>query len=162
MKRRLMMYLGIGLIMLSFSVKTTAQEEQTLPPVTVTATTNINKAVSESFKKTFKDATNAQWYKVNKNYLVDFISKDQQNRALLEKNGAIIYHITYGYENNIPEDIRKMVKTNYVDYNITKAINVQQQQRNIWVINVESDKKLILVRVEDGELEEVGNYNKSM
>ena len=138
-----------------------AQEEKTLPPVTVTSTTNIDKAVTKSFNDAFKDAYNTQWYKVNKRYLVDFMMDDQKNKALLQKSGSIIYHIKYGHEDNLPEDIRKLVKSTYFDYNITSAINVKQENRDIWVINVESDKKLILVRVEEGDMEEVGNYNKS-
>ena len=139
-----------------------AQEEKELPPVTVTATTNIDKAVTTSFKESFKDAYNTQWYKVNKRYLAEFMTADQKNKALLQKDGYIIYHIKYGHENNLPDDIRKLVKSNYVDYNITSAINVNQDKRNIWVINVEDEKKLILVRVEEGDLEEVGNYDKSL
>lgn len=139
-----------------------AQQEQTLPPVTVTTTTNVTKAVTKSFEESFKDATNTQWYKLNKKYMADFMTKDQQNRALFEKNGAIVYHLTYGFEKDLPDDVRKLVKSNYVDYNITRAINVQQENRNIWVINIEDSKKIILVRVEEGGLEEVGNYDKSM
>jgi hypothetical protein len=139
-----------------------AQQEQTLPPVTVTAKTDVTKAVTKSFEESFKDATNTQWYKLNKKYMADFMMKDQQNRALFQKNGAIIYHLTYGFEKDLPDDVRKLVKSNYVDYNITRAINVQQENRNIWVINMEDSKKIILVRVEEGALEEVGNYDKSM
>ena len=90
------------------------------------------------------------------------MQNDQKNKALFQKNGYLIYHIVYGKETNMPDDIRKIVKTNYLDYNITSAINVKESGRNIWVVNVEDNKKFILVRVEDGELEEVGNYNKTM
>jgi hypothetical protein len=151
-----------GLSFMLLSTGAFAQQEQTLPPVTVTAKTDVTNAVTKSFEESFKDATNTQWYKLNKKYMADFMMKDQQNRALFEKNGAIIYHLTYGFEKNLPDDVRKLVKSNYVDFNITRAINVQQENRNIWVINLEDSKKLILVRVEEGALEEVGNYDKSM
>ena len=42
-----------------------------------------------------------------------------------------------------------------------QAINVKEDNRDIWVVNLEDDKKLIIARVEDDGLEEVGNYNKS-
>ncbi len=137
-------------------------QEQILPPVTVTTTSNVNNAVSKSFQSTFKDATKTQWYKVDRDYLASFMANDQKNHALFTKKGYLIYHITYGQEKNMPDDIRKIVKTSYLDYNITSAINVKEAGRDIWVVNLETDKKLILARVEDGELEEVGNYNKTM
>jgi hypothetical protein len=118
--------------------------------------------VNKSFQQTFPDAENTQWYKVSRNYLAEFITKDQKNNALFKKSGTLIYHIAYGHENDLPEDVRTTVKSKYFDYNITSAINVHQDERNIWVINVESDKKFIQVRVEEGEMEEVGNYTKSL
>jgi len=142
--------------------KAIGQEEKTLPPVTVTAKTNVSKAVTKSFAESFPEATNEHWYKMSKRYLVDFMENDQKNKALFQKNGAIIYHLTYGHENDLPDDIRKLVKSNYVDFNITSAINVHQDNRNVWVINIEDSKKLILVRWEENAIEEVGNYDKSL
>ncbi len=137
------------------------QEEKTLSPVTVTTSSNVTKAVNRSFNKSFSDAVNTQWYKVNRKYLAEFMMNDQQNRALFQKNGSLIYHITYGFEKDVPADVLQLVKGSYNNYNITRAINVEEDNRNIWVINMETDKKLVLVRVEDGALEEVGNYDKS-
>lgn len=62
-------------------------------------------------------------------------------------------------EANLPDGVRKLAKSNFVEYNITNAINVEQDQRNIWVINME-DRKNVIVRVENGEVVEVGNYDK--
>ncbi len=132
----------------------------TLPPVTVTANSNVTKKVAQAFETTFKEAYHERWYKADKNYLVNFIMNDQKNHALFTKNGSIIYHITYGFESNLPDDIRKMVKTGYLDYTITSAINVKQEGRDIWVVNMEDAKNLILVRVENGEMEEAAKYDK--
>ena len=137
-------------------------QERTLPPVTVTATTNVTKAVSASCEQAFPDALETQWYKMNKKYLASFMANDQRNSALFRANGQIVYYISYGFEKDIPKDTRMIVRTHYPDYAITKAINVKQQDRDIWVINVEDKKKLILVRIEESELEEVGNFDKTM
>lgn len=152
---------GLGLVAALLALSSLAQEVTPLPPVTVTASSNVSKKVNTAFKSSFPDALKARWYKMNKNYLVHFIQSDMQNKALFQKNGYIIYHISYGFENNLPDDVRKIVKSNYVDYNITRAVNVKQDNRDIWVVNLETDKKLILVRVEEGALEEVANYEKS-
>ncbi len=132
-----------------------------MPAVTITASSKVPNEVSKSFMSSFQNATKPLWYKMDKDYFVKFITGDQKNHALFAKNGALIYHISYGHEQNLPDEIRDMVKTHYGQYNITMAIFVNQEDRKIWVINLENDKKLVIVRMEDGDLEEVRNLNKS-
>ncbi|MBS1934969.1 MAG: hypothetical protein JST96_13285 [Bacteroidetes bacterium] len=145
-------------------VANNAQAQDTLfkklPTITVFSGTKVTNEVSKAFHSTFPDAENAIWYKADKNYLVRFISKDQTNRALFEKSGMLIYHIQYGNEANLPDDIHKLVKSKYSAYDITMVIYVNQEDRKIWVINVEDSKKLIVLRSEEGELEKMDTYNK--
>jgi len=135
---------------------------KTLPPVTVTATQKtIPEKVWKNFRKYFANAENPTWYMANKNFLIKFMTDDKLNRALFTKRGSLIYHISYGYEKNLPEDIRRQVKSTYYDYTITRAIRVNEATRLIWVVNLEDAKNLILVRLEDGEMEEVQKLEKS-
>jgi hypothetical protein len=152
---------GLFLLLIAGSVQAQQNGIKTLPNVTVTSSASVNQKVSNAFQNYFKDAVSPTWYRLNKDYLVEFITGDMNNRALFKKNGSLVYQISYGHENNLPKDIRKLVKSNYVDYEIKQAINVKEDNRDIWVINLEDDKKLIITRVEDDALEEVGNYNKS-
>jgi hypothetical protein len=163
MKRLSFLSLCSGLFLLLFASSVQAQQNgiKTLPNVTVTSTASVNQKVSDAFHSSFKDAVSPTWYRLNKDYLVEFITGDMNNRALFKKNGSLVYQISYGHENNLPKDIRRLIKSNYVDYNIKQAINVKEDNRDIWVVNLEDDKKLIIARVEDDALEEVGNYNKS-
>lgn len=156
-----MKYLVTMLCALLIGAGVQAQEIKTLPSIVVTSGSNVNYAVIHSFRGHFKDAMDPIWYRMNKNYLVKFISKDQDNTALFKANGKLIYNISYGGEANLPEDIRGIVTGSYEDYKIVNAIHVSEAGRSIWVVNLEGLKKLILVRVEGGELEEVGNYVKS-
>ena len=152
-----------GLLFLLFAGSLQAQETgvKTLPPVTVTTSASVSKKVSDAFNASFKDAVSPTWYRLDKDYLVEFITGDMNNRALYKKNGVIIYQISYGHENNLPKEVRRLVKYNYLDFDIIQAINVIINNRNIWVVNLEDNKKLIMARVEDGALEEVSNMDKS-
>lgn len=132
----------------------------TLRPVVIYAKSNVNKAVTDAFEKKFKDAMDPQWFRMNKNYLVTFITGDMKNNALFKKNGKLIYHIRFGKENNLPVDIKKQVQDSYPDYNITRAVNVRINDRDVWVVNLEGLKKWIIVRAEEGELNEVESYAK--
>ena len=141
----------------------TAQQKdsiKTLPPVTVTSASNVNEEVTKSFSKHFKDATHTKWYSVDKDYLVKFIQEDMTNNAYFKQNGKLVYHISYGYEKNLQPDLRQLVTNSYPDYIISRAIQVNAQGRNIWVLNLEGMKKLVIVSIEDGNLEEVKNFDK--
>lgn len=140
-----------------------AQEKDSvkmLPPVTVTPTSNVNEEVTKAFNKSFKDAVNSKWYAMDKDYLVKFIQNDMSNNAYFKQNGKMVYHISYGYENNLQQDLRQLVTDGYPDYKITRAINVKAQSRNFWVINLEGMKRYVVVAIEDGNLEEVRNFEK--
>ncbi|MGZ3838130.1 MAG: hypothetical protein ACXVMS_09270 [Flavisolibacter sp.] len=163
MKKNLLLSGAMSLLLLGSVLSCLGQEDsmKTLPPVVIYAKSNVDKAVRESFDKQFKDAMNQQWFRMNKDYLVTFITEDMKNNALFKKNGKLIYHIRFGQESNLPPDIKKQVQEAYTDYNITRAVNVKYNNRDLWVVNLEGLKKYIIVRVEDGELQEVENYDKA-
>jgi len=163
MKRLSFLRLCIGVFILLFASSLKAQENgiKTLPTVTVTSTASVNKKVSDAFQTSFKDAVNPTWYRLDKDYMVKFITGDMNNTALYRKNGALIYQISYGHESNLPKEVRRLIKSNYVDFDIMQAINVKENNRDIWVVNLEDDKNFVIARVEESALEEVANYDKS-
>ena len=134
---------------------------KTLPVVTVTATTlRVPARTWKSFASYFPGAYNSRFYKVNRDWLAKFVLDSQQNRALFSERGSLRYTISYGYEKNLPDEIRKQVKSVYYDYDITRAIKVSEDHRLIWVINVENNKEMIILRLEDGEMEKVEQLAK--
>ncbi len=165
MKPTLILSIGLILFMLSVATSSSAQDTtsiKSLPLVTVTSSTKkIPNRIWKSFSTYFSNAENPRWFTLNKDYLVKYMIYDEQNRALFTKKGTLIYHITYGYEKSLPEDLRKQIKDSYSDYDITRAIKVKEAGREIWVVNLEDSKNLIMVRLEDGEMEEVQRLEKS-
>ena len=149
----LVVFLGAG--------RLSAQEKDsivTLPTVTVTSSSVVTKEVDKSFKKGFPKAQNLRWYKLDKDYLAKFIENDMKHQALFAKNGYLRYVISYGYQNHLPEDVLNKIKDAYDAYKITSVANVKVNDRNIWVINLESENHIVIARVEDEEMEEVGKY----
>jgi len=73
------------------------------------------------------------------------------------KNGKLINVTTYGTEKDLPADVRKIVKREYYDYKIAVAIEVKENNRDIWVVQLDNASEQIAVKIEDGEMEEVQN-----
>ena len=151
MKKAFLTLLSSCLFILMMS---TASAQVVLPEVTITSAKNIPDKVDKAFKSTFENAQDPVWYQANKNYLVKFLDNDMKNNALFRKNGQMIYQISYAYEKDIPEEVGNMVKDRYKDYNVVVAFNVKQDQRDVWIVNLENEKTLVTARVEDGVLNE--------
>ena len=132
----------------------------TLPTVTVTALSKVNERVSRAFKSSFPKATNSRCYKMNKDYLVKFIKNDMKHHTLFHKNGIIKYDISYGMAHNLPAAIGEQVISVYKGYAITQVAKVERYKEDFWIIYMEGLSDVVVLRIEDGDIEEVGHYEK--
>ena len=132
-------------------------------PVTVTSPDlKTIEHIKTEFNKQFAGATDIKWYDLDKKFLVRFYMNDQKHQSLFSKKGMLIYDISFGTEKNLPTEVRKQVKSTYFDYSISLVYKVEEDKRTIWIVNMEDNKTLITVRVEDGEMEEVRKLQKSL
>jgi hypothetical protein len=135
---------------------------KTLPLVTITATQKtVPEKVWNSFHSYFANAQDPRAYEINKQYLIKFMTDENVNHALFTKGGEFVYHISFGHEKNMPEDVRDAVKSVYYNYEITRAIKVTDGHRLAWIVNLENAKHLVLARTENGEVEEIQRLKKS-
>ena len=120
----------------------------------------ISPKAQKAFGQLFQNSEFVNWSAAGKNYLVTFSLDNKKNRVLLDKNGVIIYSISYGTEKDLPFDIRKMVKSVYYDYSINMITQVKQNKRAIWLILLEDSNKFLTLRIENDEMEEVKQLDK--
>ena len=121
----------------------------------------INNKVQKSFAHYFAGATRQYWTKMGTDFLTSFYVNGVYNRALFDKRSHLIYAIRYCLEKDMPADVRKIIKSEYYDYVITLATEVKQDERDIWVVNMKNDNTYLTVRVENGEMEQVQEFEKA-
>ena len=119
-----------------------------------------NIKVQRSFISYFEETAENNWSMVGKDFLNRFHFNGVLINALFDKQGRLIYTISYGTEKNLPADVRKTVKSEYYDYAITMAIEVKESNRDIWVVKLDNTNEQITVRVEDNEMERVQQFQK--
>lgn len=112
------------------------------------------------FQTLFPKAENVSFYNLKKNTGATFKINDLSYRVLFNKKGNLVYKIAYGKEKHLPVDIRKFVKREYVEFVITSASLVEEDKRQIWVINLEDDSEYVIARVENHELNENMKFKK--
>ncbi|POY35303.1 hypothetical protein C3K47_16090 [Solitalea longa] len=143
----------------------TALAQVQLPEITITESaksTITNQKVFTSFNTAFKGATSVRWFESNNRYLVNFMMDDIRNHILYTKKGQIIYHVLYGFEKNLPSDLLSQVKSKYKAYAVNRAINIKQGGANVWMVNLENDKGYVVLRMADGDMNEVRTLRKTM
>ena len=133
-------------------------------PATAKKITNVNSKALYSFQKTFKDANDVNWYAADekeKTYVVFFNSEKNPSMALFQKRGNLLYAITHCAESDLPAENRIAIKSNYVDYKITYVKKVTVGNKTAWIANLENEKKLVIVKSIEGQIEEMENYDLS-
>jgi len=148
--------LAMALCCTTSSGMCTGKEDTAFTSIKITVRNNIR--LVRSFLQYFDNATNERWDTLGNNFLVKFNIKNKQARALFSNNGRLIYSILFGTEKDLPTELRYRVRSAYFDYHITRSIEVQENRRTIWIVEMADHDKRLTVRVEDNEMEEVQRY----
>jgi hypothetical protein len=132
-----------------------------LPEVVVTAQGLINEQIDRSFAARFPESYDIVWRKLNKDYLIKFIEIDLKHQSLFRKNGSLIYDIVYVNENHLPKKILDLVTQGYSDFKITNGARIERAGQEFWIVNLEGIRSYVVVRVEDGDINEVKKIRKN-
>ncbi len=124
-------------------------------------TEDVNKKVLKHFNKKFYNVTNVKWEQLDDNFLAKFSAGETSTNSLFNNKGKLIYTIIFSSEKQLPAYIKNMVTNKYEDYKITSVAEVLQDNRKIWVVNLSGTTEYIIVRIEDGEMEEAENFQKA-
>ena len=92
----------------------------------------ISSKVTGSFNKTFKGAA-PKWYKLDNQYLARFTQDGKITHALYKANGYMVYSVTKGSESLLPADVRRVIKSNFTEYEITAATKVTSLGITAWI-----------------------------
>jgi hypothetical protein len=120
----------------------------------------INPKVEKNFTGSFAGVTGERWSMAGKNFHCLFYINGILSDALFTKNGSLVYFVMHGNEKDMPSDVRKIVKREYFDYTIITAIEVKQNNEDIWIVKMKQNLDHVTVRVEDREMEVVEKFKE--
>jgi hypothetical protein len=121
-----------------------------------------NRKIEKKFAGDFAGVTDQSWSMAGKNFHCSFHIHGNPSTALFTKNGSLVYFVMHGNEKDLPSDVRKIVKSEYFDYAIIKAVEVKQNKEEIWIVNLKENLDHITVRVADGEMEVVERFEEPL
>jgi hypothetical protein len=129
----------------------------------VTANSNVIAAKAErDFNKSYKNATNVQWHNTNDGgSVVNFTDGETNSKSAYNKKGQWEYTLHYFNANQVSEDARMLVKSEFRSYAITHAIEVVRFNETALLVYIDNGSRLKTVRIVNGEADVVEEYRKS-
>jgi len=115
--------------------------------------TVINSRAIKDFKRSFKLPANEQWYKIDNGFIVKFMQDNIQHRADYDKKGNWKATTRYYSEKQLPKDVRSQVKSIYYDYTITSVQEFIFPANHVYMVNMEDEKTILIIRICDGEMD---------
>jgi hypothetical protein len=163
---RTKLFIGVSVILFVLLIVNSASaqsimKKDTLPPVFITSSANVNQTVIDAFGKAFKNAAEPKWFSLDKSFLVKFISNDQKNTALYNKKGYLIYHISYVDESYLPDATKEQIMGAYPKSKILMTLSITQNDHSFWIVNLQHGKNIVLAQVENDELVELDRFINS-
>jgi hypothetical protein len=122
--------------------------------------TFVKSKVMRSFMQLFADATDVKWSATDGQYYTTFKQNGKVCKAVFKSNGTMAFCLKYGTEKDLSREIRKQLKSTYLDYKIDMAVEVTTHDLNAWIINLSDSDNLVVASYHDDELKELHHYKK--
>lgn len=144
------------------SYHSTSQASDLVPDKALTASigptvyrNNISIRAVRHFKDTYPKALDEQWYVIQRGFMAKFRVDGINVRSDYDQHGNWLYTIRYLYEKQLPREVRRIVRSNYLDYEISSAEEIQVNRDFIYLLHIHEGKDWKTIRVHNGEMSEV-------
>ena len=121
------------------------------------AHTPVLEKATRNFSRDYKGAIAAEWQPLKEGgYVCRFTLDGIAKKAFYDKRGNWLSTVAGYTGSNMPKDVRRMVLSNYYDYSILYVHEVNVPRRPaIYMVQVRDQHTIKILRVADGEVDEV-------
>jgi hypothetical protein len=110
--------------------------------------------------KHYNDVSNLHWYNTENGFFAQFDASGVQTRAEFDEQGFWRETITNFTEDQTPEDIKKLVKEAYNNFNIIVAHKIETNAASVFIVKIENETQLKTLEIKNGVMELTGDYVK--
>lgn len=124
---------------------------------------NVHVRAMRDFVKRNNTATHVEWMVADDGYVAKYTGKNNsQCRTVYNCRGNYAYTIRQYDEAHMPRDVRKLIKSVYYDYTINLVEEIELRAKSlIYVVHVQDETTLKNIRVCDGEMEVIEDYQNA-
>ncbi|OQP63968.1 hypothetical protein A3860_21335 [Niastella vici] len=105
------------------------------------------------FNKTYKTVTNEDWYIIQKGFMAKFTQQGIQHRIIYNKNGKWVATFRYYNEDQLPAEVRHLVKSTWYDAAIRQVSEVSFGGKTAYLVSIEDNTSLKTIKVVNNEME---------
>src|SRR5439155_12995627 len=120
---------------------------------------DVNSKAVKDFNRSFKNVSGEQWYKVSDGFIASFKENEIETKVAYDQKGR--WHCTvrtFG-ENQLPSDVRDLVKSRYYDFKILVVYEIKHDN-TVYILKMQDATTLKTLRVADGEIEIIADNSK--
>lgn len=149
---------AIAMVGTLFAQKGTSDLAITSPKLIIKSNSLFD--AERKFRQSYPHVTGERWDSKADGYIVKFQDKAVKYKVSYNKKGRWQHTILIYNEDQLPSQLRRTVKSLYVDFTIVKVIEVTIGNRHTYFIKMEDSNTLRTVQVVNGEFVEVESYVK--
>ena len=115
---------------------------------------NIHSKAMQHFIKEYKNATDITWCRLNNGMLqVHFFVDGIQTKISYNKQGHAVSMIRYYTQDQLPQEVKRMVKSIYYDFNIFLVTEVTVGSKTACLVKIRNETCTKTLRVMNGEMD---------
>jgi len=120
----------------------------------------ISKKAIKKFSGDFRNAEKVQWFSLKDGFIAYCNVNGIPTRVYYNKGGQHCY-TTHTYdEKKLPVEVRSMVKRTYFDFSIYNVLQVDADDKIVYLVYIRDEKSFKTIRVtSDGEMDEYESHN---
>jgi hypothetical protein len=120
---------------------------------------DVNTKALKDFNKSFKNISGEQWYKVTDGFIASFKENEVETKVAYDQKGKWHCTVRIFGENQLPSDVRDLVKSKYYDYKILVVYEIRHDN-TVYILKIEDATTLKTLRIADGEIEIISDNSK--
>jgi hypothetical protein len=139
----------LGLMLTGASLRTQAQNPGNFSLLNMHALGTSGAAVraQRDFLKREGDQKGEQWYKISDGFLAEFEETGHTCSVYYDERGNWSGSIRALGEKELPVDVRRLVRSTYLDYSIFWVKEIQKDESLIYNVHIENDTSGVILRI---------------
>jgi hypothetical protein len=123
---------------------------------------DFNSKAIRDFQLRFQKVDNAMWFSDQNGFMSYFIKNGYGNRVFYDRKGHWEFSLILYSEDQLPADLRDVVKARYFDLSITLIEEVQTNNGMVYVVHLENKANIKIIRLSsDGEMDILQEFTKA-
>ncbi|MEP7375850.1 MAG: hypothetical protein ABI675_20815 [Chitinophagaceae bacterium] len=122
----------------------------------------ISTKAVRNFIREYKNVMDAEWFRSpTGSFVVYFTSDSISSTIYYTKEGEFDIMIRYYKEEELPREVRHLVKSNYYDFSIYHVSEFRSKGKTAYVVVLEDKTSWKKIKVLDNEMEVIGEFSKA-